>query len=313
MKTFDSPIWEEKYRAQTLDDCILRESLVTPFKKIVESGTIGRMVFHGTPGTSKTTTAKALCRTMGLDWEFINGSTDNGVDMIRDRLTTFASTASLSGNGKCFIIDEGCRLSPNAMDAMKGIAEKFANHCSIIITANHPNRLTDAIRSRFTYLDFNPSDDESKGIQVKMFKRLCDILKNEGVTYNEKVLAQYMMKHFPDFREIVRGLQYYSTHGHIDEGILMMVDQVSVDVMIEAIKKRSFKSIVEFAENNANNDLSAMYQELFYRMKEQVTNESKVDLISIINDYQRHDSIVPSKTVHIVGLCTELMSTVDFK
>jgi len=309
----DEPVWEERYRPQTLSDCILKKNVETEFKSIVEKGHIGRLLLHGSPGTSKTTTAIALCRTMGLDWDFVNASSERGIDMIRDRIVGFAATASLSGNGKCFIIDEACRLTPTAQDALKAEVERFAKSCSFVMTANHPNRLTDAIKSRFTYIDFDPSKDDQTQMQSKVMTRMQKILDNECIPYDPKVLAQLVVKHFPDNRAILRLLQYYSSHGNIDEGILMMVDQVAVSALVSAIKEKKFKSVVQFAEHNASNDTSSMYEELYKALITDIQKDSIADMITIINEYQRYDSVVPSKTLHLVAMATELMSTVDFK
>lgn len=311
----DEPIWEEKYRPQTIDECILRKDVEKEFKSFVEKGQIGngRLVLHGRPGTSKTTTSIALCKSLNLDWDFVNASSERGIDMIRDRLERFASTASLSGNGKAFIIDECDRLTAHAMDALKSMSEQYGKYCSLIMTANHPNRLTDAIRSRFTYIDFNPTKDDEAYMQLKLFNRVKAILDNENVTYDERVIVLLIQKHFPDNRQIVRLLQYYSSHGHIDEGVLMMVDEASIDFLVDAMKDKKFKKVVEWTENNSDNDTSSVYEALYSSLRASVDKNCIPDMISIINDYQRYDDVVPSKTLHIVAMATELMSTVTFK
>ena len=55
----DQFLWVEKYRPQTIDECILDSSLKDTFNKIAESGEIPNMLFTGTAGLGKTTVAKA--------------------------------------------------------------------------------------------------------------------------------------------------------------------------------------------------------------------------------------------------------------
>ena len=61
-------LWVEKYRPQTISDTILPEALKTTFQKMVESKELPNMLFSGTAGLGKTTVAKALCKSLGLDY-----------------------------------------------------------------------------------------------------------------------------------------------------------------------------------------------------------------------------------------------------
>ena len=67
-------LWVEKYRPQSIDDCVLPQSLKNVFEKIVANGDLPNMLFTGTAGLGKTTVAKALCNELDLDHIVINGS-----------------------------------------------------------------------------------------------------------------------------------------------------------------------------------------------------------------------------------------------
>ena len=102
-------IWVEKYRPQTIEDCILPESIKKTFKDFLNTGEIPNMLLAGPPGVGKTTVAKALCNELGADFYVINGS-DEGrfLDTVRNNAKNFASTVSLSSEAKhkVIIIDE---------------------------------------------------------------------------------------------------------------------------------------------------------------------------------------------------------------
>ena len=67
-------LWVEKYRPQTISDCILPKSIDSVFSEILSTGQLPNMLFSGTAGVGKTTVAKALCNELELDYIIINGS-----------------------------------------------------------------------------------------------------------------------------------------------------------------------------------------------------------------------------------------------
>ena len=94
-------IWVEKYRPKTIDECILPEGIKKTFKEFLNTGEIPNLLLSGPPGIGKTTVAKALCSELGADYYVINGS-DEGrfLDTVRNQAKNFASTVSLTAEGK---------------------------------------------------------------------------------------------------------------------------------------------------------------------------------------------------------------------
>ena len=139
MKEF---LWVEKYRPDTIMDCVLPDRLKSVFDDIVTQGEIPNMLLCGTAGTGKTTVAKALCRELGVDYILINGSDESGIDTFRTKIKNYASSMSLSGGRKVIIIDEADYLNPNSTQpALRNAIEEFASNCSFIFTCNYKNRI----------------------------------------------------------------------------------------------------------------------------------------------------------------------------
>ena len=135
-------LWVEKYRPQTIEECILDRPLKDTFNKIAESGEIPNMLFTGTAGLGKTTVAKALCNMLDLDYIVINGSEEGNIDTLRGKIKQFASTVSLQGGIKVVILDEADYLNPQSTQpALRGFIEEFANNCRFILTCNFKNRI----------------------------------------------------------------------------------------------------------------------------------------------------------------------------
>jgi DNA polymerase III delta prime subunit len=308
------PLWVERYRPTKIEDCILKTDAQRVLSSIVEDGHVPNMLFYGPPGTGKTTAAKALCQELGLDWTVVNASNERGLDMIREKIYGFASTVSLGGNGKCFILDEADYLTPNAQSALRAASEELSSNCSFVMTANYPNRIIEALHSRFTGMDFSASKQDSERMQAEFFFRLTEILFNESVEYDERVLAEVVSKFFPDNRKILNKLQHYAKGGNVvDEGILMEIEEVNLDSLIAAIKDKKFNQVKQWAADNKDNDTSILYEGLYQRMRDIVVPDSIPDAIMILEEAQRYDAIVPSKELHLASTAVELMMGVDFK
>lgn len=305
--------WVERYRPKTVKECILKKKTKEQFLDIVDKGHIQNMLLFGHPGSGKTTVAKALCLELGLDWMIINASNERGLDVIRDHITSFCSTVSLSGNGKCFILDEADHLLPATQAALRNATEEFSKYCSFIMTANYPNRIIEPLHSRFVGIDFNAEKSELLNMQAEFYGRVTKILKNEKVEWDDKVLIRVIQKFFPDNRRILNLLQNYGRHGMIDEGILMEIEEISIDVFIEAIKNKKFKEVTQFAVDQSNNDTSMIYQKLYRGLNGIIKPNCIPDVIQTLEDYQRYDAIVPSKELHIAALGTELIMMSEFK
>lgn len=308
-------IWVEKYRPRTIEECILQQRTKDEVSAIVKDSKIPNLLFYGPPGCGKTTLAKAMCYESNVDWIMINGSNERGIDAVRDKIISFASTASLSGNDhKVVIVDEADRLTVLAQDSLKAEQERFSKTCSFIFTANHPNRLIEALHSRLVAVDFSPKPVEVERMQAEMFIRICEILENESVTYNESVLIEVIQRFFPDNRRIIGELQQYARASKdINEGMLMHIAGSDTSTLIKAIVAKKFKDIVQWAADNANNDTSMIYEEIYKELKAFVQPSSIPDAIMVLEEYQRHDSIVPSKELHLAAMATELMTSIEFK
>lgn len=126
----EQSLWVEKYRPQSIDECILPPRLKDFFQAQVDKGEIQNMLLIGGAGTGKTTAAKALCRELGVDVLFINASESGGIDTIRVEIRSFASTISfVDGKVKCVILDEADYLSAAAQPALRAFIEEFSSNC----------------------------------------------------------------------------------------------------------------------------------------------------------------------------------------
>jgi len=173
-------LWTEKYRPQTIEDCILPERLKKPFQEYVSQKEIPNLILAGGPGVGKTTVAKAMCNEIGCDYIVINGSDESGIDTFRVKIKGFASAMSFTGRRKVIIIDEADYLNPNSTQpALRNAIEEFAKNCSFIFTCNYKQRIIDPLHSRCSVVDFNLSSAEKAEMASKFFGRIKSILTEE--------------------------------------------------------------------------------------------------------------------------------------
>ena len=304
-------LWVEKYRPQTIDECILDSSLKDTFNKIAESGEIPNMLFTGTAGLGKTTVAKALCNMLDLDYIVINGSEEGNIDTLRGKIKQFASTVSLQGGIKVVILDEADYLNPQSTQpALRGFIEEFANNCRFILTCNFKNRIIEPLHSRCGVYEFNGGDKQQ--LCNDFFVRCQGILSGEGVTYDKPALAELIMKHYPDWRRVLNELQRYSLSGRIDTGILNSISDKNYDDLFTFLKTKDFKKMRSWVANNIDTDASAIFRSIYDRVTQKVSPASIPQLILILADYQYKNAFVADHELNVVACLTEVMANVEF-
>ena len=305
-------LWVEKYRPRKIDSCILSKELKSFFKTIIKKGDIQNMLLSGTAGTGKTTVARALCEELDSDYIVINGSEESGIDVLRTKIKQFASTVSFTGNTKVVILDEADYLNPNSTQpALRGFIEEFSNNCRFIFTCNFKNRIIQPLHSRCTSIDFKIPKDEKPKIAAAFFKRILDILNQESIPFNEKVVAKVVEKYFPDYRRTLNELQRYSHSGSIDEGILTNLVEVNADELIQSLKDKDWKRMRMWVVNNLDNDPQTLFRLIFDTIMP-LTNQVP-QLILTIADYQYKAAFVSDQEINLVACLTEIMAGVSIE
>ena len=307
-------LWVEKYRPQTIKDCILPETLKKTFQKIVDSGEMHNMLLTGTAGLGKTTVARALCNELNLDYILINGSEESGIDVLRNKIKQFASTVSLSGGPKVVILDEADYLNPQSTQpALRGFIEEFSNNCRFILTCNFKNRIIEPLHSRCAVIEFNTSKNQLADLCSQFHKRLVQILKGEKVTYDTKVLAELIVKFAPDWRRVINECQRYSVSGSIDSGLLASLTDLNVDVLMKALKEKDFKTMRGWVVNNLDLEPTAIFRKVYDSMTDYAKPQSVPQIVLILAEYQYKDAFVADHELNLVACMTELMASAEWK
>ena len=307
-------IWVEKYRPKTIDDCILPQSIKKTFKDFVKSGEIPNMLLSGPPGIGKTTVAKALCHELGVDYYVINGS-DEGrfLDTVRNHAKNFASTVSLTGGSKVIIIDEADNTTNDVQLLLRANIEEFSNNCRFIFTCNYKNKIIEPLHSRCSVVDFSITGKEKQQLAAQFFKRIQDILKEQKVSSEPKVLVALVQKYFPDFRRTLNELQRYSSIGKIDTGVLAAISDTKLDDLMSYIEKKEFTNMRKWVVQNLDNEPTQIMRKVYDNLYTYLVPASIPEAVLVIGEYQYKAAFVADQEVNLVACCTELMMRCQFK
>ena len=307
-------LWVEKYRPQTIEDTILPKQLKTTLQAIVDTGELPNMLFSGTAGLGKTTVAKAMCKQLDLDYIVVNGSEEGNIDTLRGKIKQFASSVSLQGGYKVVILDEADYLNPQSTQpALRGFIEEFSNNCRFILTCNFKNRIIDPLHSRCGVYEFNTSKKDMADLAAQFFKRFTEILDIEKIPYQNKVIADLIMKHAPDWRRVLNEGQRRSIGGFDAVGTDIGSIDSSIEQLVQHLKGKQFKKMRAWVVNHMDVDTVAVFRGLYDTMFQHVDDSSIPQLVLILADYQYKDAFVADHELNTVACMTEIMMQVKFK
>ena len=310
-------LWVEKYRPRKIQDCILSEDLKNTFLEFVKKKEIPNLLLSGTAGTGKTTVARALCEEIGVDYIIINGS-DEGrqIDTLRNKIKNFASTISLTkeANHKVVIIDEADYMNAESVQpALRNFIETFFNNCRFIFTCNYKNKIIPALHSRCTVIDFRIVNGQKVKTATQLMDRLSITLKDEGVEFDKKVLAEVIQKYYPDFRRTINELQRYSVRGKIDSGILFSLSEENNKDLIVKLKDKDFNGMRKWVIQNLDKEPSSLFSSIYDNLYEYLEPKSIPQAVLIIAGYQYKAAFVADQEINMVACLTEIMVDCEFK
>jgi DNA polymerase III delta prime subunit len=307
-----SNLWVEKYRPSVIDDCALEDKMKKVFKEFIRAKNIPNLMLTGTAGIGKTTVAKALCEEMDYDYVMINASESRGIDIIRNDVRQFASSMSLTGNGKVIILDEADSLTPEAQKAIRGVFEEFHHNCRFILTCNYKNKLIEPIHSRCSVIDFAITPKNKPVLAEKILQRVKYILAEENVEYDIMVIVKLIMKFFPDFRRLINELQRYSSVGKIDQGILSS-EKLEMKNLTSFLKKKEFTNVRKWVVDNLDNETDAIYRGVYDGLYDSLEPQSIPEAVVIIAEYQYKSAFAADLEINILAALVEIMLRCNFK
>ena len=313
MKKF---LWVEQYRPQKIDDCILPANIKKAFKGFVEKGEIPNLLLTGTAGVGKTTIAKAVCDEIGASYIVINGS-DEGrfLDTVRNRVRQFATTVSLTSGAphKVVIIDEADNTTPDVQLSLRTAVEEFHNNCRFIFTCNFQNKIIEPLHSRCTVVDFRIQKEQQQQLQGQFFMRLKQILDENKVEYQDKVVVKLIQRYYPDWRRLINEAQRHAATGKIDTDILCDIADVNLSQLMNSLKNKEFSTVRKWVVDNIDNDPNIIMRKIYDAIYENIKPKYIPEVVLILAKYQYQIAFVADQEINLLACLTEVMMSCEFR
>jgi DNA polymerase III delta prime subunit len=173
--------------------------------------------------------------------------------------------------------------------------------------------LIEPIHSRFSNIEFRVNPKDKPKLASKLFERAIYILKEQNISYDEKVIAELIKKHFPDFRKLINELQRYSVSGTIDAGILVNVSDENLKSLLTHLKNKEFSDMRKWVVQNLDNDPVKIFRKIYDTLYQSLEPSTIPIAILIIADYQYKSAFVADQEINLVACLTEMMDRVKFK
>ena len=288
-------LWVEKYRPKDLSTYVGNDSLKTKVARFIEEQNVPHLLLYGKAGGGKTTLAKIITNNVECDYLYINASDERNIDLVRDKLKTFASSVGFKPM-KIVILDEADYLNPNsAQPALRNLMETFSSHCRFILTCNYVEKIIDPLQSRCQTYKIVPPSKKEVALHSK------NILEGEGIDFNLDDLALIVTAGYPDLRKVINDLQRQCIDGELKVDKDGLLNNEFKLLFIESLKNRDdIRNIRKMVANNNFTDFTELFR-LMYDEVENFAGDKVAEAIAEISTGLYQDVLVPDKEINFIA------------
>jgi replication factor C small subunit len=251
-------VWIEKYRPRRLDEIVGQEGITERLESYVDRNDLPHMLFSGQAGIGKTTAAQAVARELyGENWREhfleLNASDERGIDVVRDRIKSFARTEFGGADYRVIFLDEADALTSDAQSALRRTMEQFSTNVRFILSCNYSSQIIDPIQSRCAVFRFAPLGDDAVAEQLRR------IAAEEDIELTEDGIDALVYAADGDMRRGINGLQAAAVTGET-------VDEAAVFEVTSTARPEDIREMVEAA---LDGDFTAARSQLDHLLTEE--------------------------------------------
>ena len=308
--TKTNTLWVEKYRPTQLEEYIGNENLKNTIKSFIDKRDIPHLLLYGPAGGGKTSAAKLITKNIPCDVMYINASDENGVDVVRNKIKGFASTAGFT-DLKIIVLDECDFLSQESQAALRNLMETFSLTTRFILTCNYIEKIISPLTSRCQTYQINPMSKKDVALHLK------SILDKENITFTVGDLGFIVNTYYPDIRKIINFSQQSVDSGKIK---ISSHDVVGIDTgnkIIECIKSstNTVSSFTSIRQIVADGDIK-MFDELYSLLYAKITEYSRgkdIPIIITIAEYLHQSCLVVDKEITFMACIAAILKQINEK
>ena len=297
-------LWVEKYRPQDLSTYVGNENLKTKVERFLDDGNVPHLLLYGRAGGGKTTLAKIIVNHVDCDYLYINASDERNIDLVRDKLKTFASSVGFKPM-KVVILDEADYLNVNsAQPALRNLMETFSAHCRFILTCNYVEKIIDPIQSRCQTYKIVPPSKKEVALHSKT------ILEKEEISFDLDDLALVVTAGYPDMRKVINELQRMSIDGKLSVDKDGMIHNEFKLQFLDAIRnKESLGTIRKMVADSNFTEYTELYR-LLYDEVESFGVEKMPEIIADISKGSYQDVLVVDKEINFIATVSQILGRI---
>ena len=296
--TFDpkNMVWTEKYRPSKVSEIVgdFKEKIMEYIKS--PDSLPHFLLISKTPGTGKTTLAKAIINELDCDALIINSSDDRKIETVREKVKQFCTTKSSKiGKRRCVFLDEADGMLKASQDALRNIMETYAKNAFFILTANNINKVIEPLQSRCVNIPFSYPNKE------EVYKYCEMICTKEEMQYTKEGLLKLVELNYPSIRNCVLSLQDLFV-----QSMPVTIDSVQPATYLfsqywDLLKKQDWKSIKQSVMES-----SVDPRDLNYYFWEMALKEENLKIIQITCRNERDVALGADPKIIIVTSLIEM-------
>jgi len=310
--------WIEKYRPKKLSEVVGQKHIVERLTSYVKSKSIPHMLFAGPAGIGKTSCALALARELfnenfSQNFLELNASDARGIDVVRGQIKDFARTLPFNAEFKIIFLDEADALTADAQHALRRTMEKYTHTARFILSCNYSSKIIEPIQSRCVLFRFIPlSDTEIK-------EKLHEIIKNEGISIEEKALNAIMYVAEGDLRKAINALQgsafiskkitektVFEVSSRAKPEEIKQMILLALKHEFEKARELLFKLMYEYGMSGED-IIVQLYKEAISLDEKVLPTKEKIEMIHIIGEYNFRLVEGANERIQIEALLAQLM------